>query len=318
MKHWFIGCYGGLLAILFLSLPLYADQHINVDGHVLTQIEIVSDGQNQHLVIYGSFSPDLLSSIQVIQGEDPTQSMIAIPYGLVNTMELPATVAFQANQMLDFIEVEEIVEESNDMAGDLQFQVNLYVVARQPTVFSFEPQRTNQNQVAFLLVPKGAAGEIIQEVAPIEPEIPDTFEPEPIEPQMPMDVTMAMAEPENVLLHPVSAMMVFQRPSVMHLSILNASPRREDAQRLAILLDRHQRQRFETNQNMKLDITNISSVQEKVILNKTKIYFRPNFLSSALTLAELIPGEQIVEEMPMDRRGRLGLDVEIYVGANFE
>ena len=48
------------------------------------------------------------------------------------------------------------------------------------------------------------------------------------------------------------------------------------------------------------------------------MYFRPNFLKAALTLAEMIPGEQVVEPMPLSRLSRLGNDVEIYVGENFE
>ena len=69
---------------------------------------------------------------------------------------------------------------------------------------------------------------------------------------------------------------------------------------------------------LKLEILNISSVREDLRLPRTKIYFRPNFLKAALTFAEMIPGEQVVEPMPLSRLSRLGNDVEIYVGENFE
>ena len=69
---------------------------------------------------------------------------------------------------------------------------------------------------------------------------------------------------------------------------------------------------------MQLKITNISTVRDSIILTKTKIYYRSNYLDAALALAETIPGEQIVEKMPLDRSGRLGVDVEVFVGENFK
>jgi len=55
-----------------------------------------------------------------------------------------------------------------------------------------------------------------------------------------------------------------------------------------------------------------------MILPRTKIYYRPNMLKSAVTLADIIPGEQIVEPMPLNRGTKPTTDVEIYVGQNFE
>ena len=69
---------------------------------------------------------------------------------------------------------------------------------------------------------------------------------------------------------------------------------------------------------MRLEVTNISSVSEGMVLPRTKIYFRPNFMKAALALSEVIPGEQLVEQMPSSHKGRMGTDVEVYVGENFE
>ena len=68
----------------------------------------------------------------------------------------------------------------------------------------------------------------------------------------------------------------------------------------------------------KLNIVNISSVREQEILPKTKIYFHANLLKQALKLAEILPGEQLLEPIPATRANKLSTDVEIFVGKNFE
>ena len=123
---------------------------------------------------------------------------------------------------------------------------------------------------------------------------------------------------ESILLHPVFAMLAYRQPIRLNVSVLNASRHVGGAQRLAILLERQQRRRIEQRVGMRLEVINISSVQEQMILPRTKIYYRPNMLKSAVTLADIIPGEQIVEPMPLNRGTKPTTDVEIYVGQNFE
>ena len=52
------------------------------------------------------------------------------------------------------------------------------------------------------------------------------------------------------------------------------------AQKLAILLERHQRRELENQLGMQLKITNISTVRDSIILTKTKIYYRSNYLDA--------------------------------------
>ena len=68
----------------------------------------------------------------------------------------------------------------------------------------------------------------------------------------------------------------------------------------------------------KLNIVNISSVREQEILPKTKIYFHANLLKQAIKLAQVLPGEQLLEPVPTARASKLATDVEIFVGKNFE
>jgi len=121
-----------------------------------------------------------------------------------------------------------------------------------------------------------------------------------------------------MLLHPVTALMSFRHFDQLNVAILNASPHLGGAQRLAVMLDRQQKRMIEKRMGMKLKIVNISSVREQTILPKTKIYFHANFLKAALILAEVLPGEQVLEPVPDSRVSNLATDVKIYVGNNFE
>ncbi|MBF0286675.1 MAG: hypothetical protein HQM14_02560 [SAR324 cluster bacterium] len=311
MKHWLLYLQGGLLILLLWGTPVHAQSNGMMDGHVLDQVELSREGKEAFLVIRGIISPALLSSIKVVQKEDSLHSTISIPNGFFNNVTLPPTVSFRSGDVLESIQfIEDILENG---AGGFDFQAKLLVTSSQPVLLNFDESRTNSQQIVYRVIEKGSAGKVnTQREGMQAPLLSETKE------QMSMPKKVGMEDTDKILLHPVSAMLVFQRPSVLHLSILNASPRKDAAQRLAILMDRHQRRALENRLDMKLDITNISSVQEQMILHKTKIYFRPNYLTAALALAHLIPGEQVVEEMSLERRGRLGLDVEIYVGANFE
>ncbi|MBF0277826.1 MAG: LytR C-terminal domain-containing protein [SAR324 cluster bacterium] len=314
MKHWLIYIHGGFFALILWAAPLYAQPLI--DGHILEQIDIASGDDDKFLIIRGILSPKLLSSVQLLQ-EDPLHPTIVIPNGMTNNLILPEVTSFKPGDIIEKVGIEEEIQE--DGRGNLRFRSNLHLTSRLPIVLSLDKSRTTAGQMVFLILEKGGAGQIAAEDTSINgmPSLPLLSDNAEM-PKQPGMSKMEMKEPDKMLLHPISAMMVFRRPSVLNLSILNASPRKEAAQRLAILLDRHQRKFLEDRLDMRLHISNISSIREQMTLSKTKIYFRPNYLTTALALATVIPGEQVVEEMSLERRGRLGLDVEIYVGANFE
>ena len=123
---------------------------------------------------------------------------------------------------------------------------------------------------------------------------------------------------EQLLLHPVTALMSYRQFDQLNVAVLNASPKTGAAQSFAVMLDRKQKRTIEKRTGMKLNIVNISSVREQTILPKTKIYFHPNLLKAAVILAEVLPGEQVLEPVPESRKSKLSTDVEIYVGKNFE
>ena len=182
----------------------------------------------------------------------------------------------------------------------MSFLVNLKLSLAQELEISLEIEKSTPRQLTFSLIPSGRL------ITP-EPEKTDVT-----------DVLNQTPPEESVLLHPVFAMLAYRQPIRLNVSVLNAARHVGGAQRLAILRERQQRRRIEQRVGMRLEVINISSVQEQMILPRTKIYYRPNMLKSAVTLADIIPGEQIVEPMPLNRGTKPTTDVEIYVGQNFE
>ena len=53
-------------------------------------------------------------------------------------------------------------------------------------------------------------------------------------------------------------------------------------------------------------------------MSQNEIYFHANLLKAALILADVLPGEQVLEPVPDNRVSELANDVEIYVGKNVE
>ena len=313
MKHWLIGLQGGWMALFLWATPLSADQHTLLDGHILEEINLSSEEDRTLLTLRGIFSLRLLPEMELIAEEDAQRWIIALPKALVNNLTLADGISFPPLSALNNIEVDEEIQAVGD---GLQFQSNLYLTAPQPVSLLLLEDETNSEQLTFLVFPAGPATElVVEEVEAIEPP---PFKQLPLLSERPNVRGSESSGFDPLLLHPVSAMLLFQRPLTFHLSILNASPNQEAAQQLAILLDRHFRRFLESQLDMRMNITNISSVQEQTTFSKTTIYFRPNFMKAALALAMVMPGEQVVERMSVEQRARLGLDIEIYAGANVE
>ena len=123
---------------------------------------------------------------------------------------------------------------------------------------------------------------------------------------------------EKILLHPVTALMSYRQFDQLNVAILNASLKPNGAHRMAEMLTKRHKLAIEKKIGAKLNIVNISSVREQEILPKTKIYFHANLLKQTIKLAQVLPGEQLLEPVPTARASKLATDVEIFVGKNFE
>tara|TARA_B100000686_G_scaffold175520_1_gene182515 strand:- start:96 stop:602 length:507 start_codon:yes stop_codon:yes gene_type:complete len=123
---------------------------------------------------------------------------------------------------------------------------------------------------------------------------------------------------EKILLHPVTALMSYRQFDQLNVAILNASLKPNGAHRMAEILTKRHKLTIEKKIGAKFNIVNISSVREQEILSKTKIYFHANLMKQAIKLAQVLPGEQLLEPFPASRASNLATDVEIFVGKNFE
>ena len=269
-------------------------------GHMLDNIELIPGEKTSYLTLKGYFEPELFQEISVQPDESGRETLVVIPNAFINNLLIPNREfnQFPVENLIRQIQLEEDIRE--EAGNQVRFLVNLKISLAQEMEIALEIEKSTPRQLTFSLIP---SGRLVS---------PDTDKAE---------VTDVLAQPppeESVLLHPVFAMLAYRQPIRLNVSVLNASRHVGGAQRLAILLERQQRRRIEQRVGMRLEVVNISSVQEQMILPRTKIYYRPNMLKSAITLADIIPGEQTVEPMPLNRGTKPTTDVEIYVGQNFE
>ena len=328
----------GFIPLLFMTEALQAQQSVPA-GHMLDSIKLVRGTPDSTLTIEGTFSTDQFSAIKIETQQKTPITELKLPNSFINNLDLPKQMNFKG-EILESVSIREKAQKQKD--GNIAFEVLLELKASEPIKVILDRAQSNSKQLSFALRPlqsqlehdadamegSGAPGTaklkasssrtLETQEMPSIPETPQSQADKTKASQMLPVVSAVDSRPERLLLHPVSAMMVFQRPTRLQVSVLNASHQMDGAQRLAILLERHQRRNLENRIGMKLEITNISSVRERMILPKTKIYYRPNYLDAALAMAGLIPGEQIIEQMTLARRGKLGIDVEVYVGENFE
>ncbi len=108
----------------------------------------------------------------------------------------------------------------------------------------------------------------------------------------------------------------YRKPSVMQISIFNASGYSKRAYGLSVYLGKLKKEYIEESLGMKMEIVNISNTRDKN-LNISTIYFRNNYLKPALFLATLIKGDQRVVPLP-DQEERQGVDIEIYLGKDYK
>ncbi|MCP4751282.1 MAG: hypothetical protein GY866_10335, partial [Proteobacteria bacterium] len=110
----------------------------------------------------------------------------------------------------------------------------------------------------------------------------------------------------------------YEKPSLMQITIVNASGWKKRADKLSVFLDKLQRKYIEESLGIKLDMVNVSDAKSAIHQQST-IFFKNNFLKSALFLAKLIPGEQKLAPMSMSaRKERLGVDIMIFLGKDYK
>ena len=275
-------------------------------GHMLDRFELIPDEKTPFLTFKGFFDPGQFPHIQIYPRNSKTETYVLLPNTLINSILLPEreVTSFSEEGILEKMLLEEKITKKEN--GEIEFQVTLTISSTEKHILVLDTEKSDSRHLTFALQkPVKNNSTNAQKQKKAESIIIDLAPP-------------VISPREEMLLHPVTALMLYRRIDQLNITILNASPHSDSAQRLAVLLDRQQKSTIEKQIGMKLKIVNISSVREQTILPKTKIYFHANLMREALILAQILPGEQVIEPMPESRISKLATDVEIYVGKNFE
>ncbi len=275
-------------------------------GHMLDRFELIPDEKTPFLTFKGFFDPGQFPHIQIYPRNSKTETSVLLPNTLINSILLPEreVTSFSEEGILEKMLLEEKITKKEN--GKIEFQVTLTISSTEEHILVLDTEKSDSRHLTFALqkfVKKETTN--AQKQQKVKSIIIDLAPP-------------VISPREEMLLHPVTALMLYRRVDQLNITFLNASPHSDSAQRLAVLLDRQQKRTIEKQIGMKLKIVNISSVREQTILPKTKIYFHANLMREALILAQILPGEQVIEPMPESRISKLATDVEIYVGKNFE
>ena len=295
------------LSLLFLFFSATLSLSAN-SGHMLDRFELLADKNSPYLTFKGFFDPGQFPHIKITPGNSKTETTVILPNTFINNILLPEReiTSFTIDGILEKMSLAEKITKTEN--GEIDFLVTLTVSSIENHILVLDTNRSDSRQLTFALQKpqKKAVSTVSSDGLRITQTVKAELGPSKINPR------------EQLLLHPVTALMSFRHFDQLNVAVLNASPNQGAAQSFAVMLDRKQKRTIEKRMGMKLNIVNISSVREQTILPKTKIYFHANLLKAALILAEVLPGEQVLEPVPDSRTSKLSTDVEIYVGKNFE
>ena len=295
------------LSLLFLFISATLSLSAN-SGHMLDRFELLADKNSPYLTFKGFFDPGQFPHIKITPGNSKTETTVILPNTFINNILLPEReiTSFAVDGILEKMSLAEKITKTEN--GEIDFLVTFTVSSIENHILVLDTNRSDSRQLTFALQKpqKKAVSTVSSDGLRITQTVKAELGPSKINPR------------EQLLLHPVTALMSFRHFDQLNVAVLNASPNQGAAQSFAVMLDRKQKRTIEKRMGMKLNIVNISSVREQTILPKTKIYFHANLLKAALILAEVLPGEQVLEPVPDSRTSKLSTDIEIYVGKNFE
>ena len=286
-------------------------------GNMLERFELVPDKQTPLLSFAGFFEPSLFSQIQIIPGDKKTETFVILPNTFINNIFFaePEITSFTEEGILKKLSLEEKIKRTKN--GEIDPRVILNISTMVNYKIEFDAEKSDSRRITFsmqkpkkMLISTIAKEEMTAQEQTTQAEA-DVIFWSVFTPRM-------VNKREKILLHPVTALMSYRQFDQLNVAILNASLKPNGAHRMAEMLTKRHKLAIEKKIGAKFNIVNISSVREQEILPKTKIYFHANLLKQAIKLAQVLPGEQLLEPVPTARASKLATDVEIFVGKNFE
>ena len=285
---------------------------------MIERFDLVPDKQTPYLTFEGFFEPSLFSQIEVIHGDKKTETSVIIPKTFINNIFFAETeiTSFAEEGILEKLSLEEKIKLTN--SGEIDPSLILNISTMVNYKIEFNEEKSDSRRITFsmqklkkMLISTIEKEDIVEKEETVSQDEADVIFWSVFTPRM-------VNKREKILLHPVTALMSYRQFDQLNVTILNASLKQNGAHRMAEMLTKRHKVTIDKKIGAKLNIVNISSVREQEILPKTKIYFHANLLKQAIKLAEILPGEQLLEPIPATRANKLSTDVEIFVGKNFE
>jgi len=296
-----------VLSIFFFGVVNTNAFSIN-SGHMLDSFELIEDKKKPLLSFKGFFEPSQFLNIKINTDIKKTKTTITIPNSYINNLlfRKGEVSSFADDSILHKLSLNEDLTRKEN--GEIFSKVIIRVSTKDKHFLEFDTENSNTRHLTF-------------SIKNIKKKLITVFDEESIQvPEKDENNYEVLKEKHHktILLHPITALMSYRKFNQIKISVLNASTIKGAANRLAAMIDRKQRKNIEKRIGMNLKIVNISSINQKTILNRTKIYFHPNFLRPALVLAEFLPGEQLLEPFPENRKRKNTNDLQIVVGENFD
>ena len=296
-----------VLSIFFFGVVNTNAFSIN-SGHMLDSFELIEDKKKPLLSFKGFFEPSQFLNIKINTDIKKTKTTITIPNSYINNLlfRKGEVSSFADDSILHKLSLNEDLTRKEN--GEIFSKVIIRVSTKDKHFLEFDTENSNTRHLTF-------------SIKNIKKKLITVFDEESIQvPEKDENNYEVLKEKHHktILLHPITALMSYRKFNQIKISVLNASNIKGAANRLAAMIDRKQRKNIEKRIGMNLKIVNISSINQKTILNRTKIYFHPNFLRPALVLAEFLPGEQLLEPFPENRKRKNTNDLQIVVGENFD
>ena len=223
-----------ICALAVLAKPTLAQELPS--GHMVDHLDVIP-GDPSYLTIRGVFDESLFSAIQVESGDTPGKFQVSIPQAFLNNVTLPQReMAFAEEDGVKRVELQEKISRTG--GGNVDFLVDMQIFTSTGDVsLELDREKSDGQQLAFALKPmRKRLGSQDRERASSQISDPGIDDMAASAGRGERQLKpMASQARDAVMLHPVAALLMYQQPLQLNVSVLNASTKDQNAQRLAIL-----------------------------------------------------------------------------------
>lgn len=302
------------LIVNFCLIPSIFSQSIDVmKQNLISNISLISMEGSPILQIEGEFKSLDRSDIIVQESEGEAFFTIEIKKAIIDPTKIQSnSLQFDFDDPISSVEIEERPPISGGM--DDSFSVILSVMAKKDYKIEIEPPIAGAPLLAVLkekpeIVPEPQEAQKPQE-AKEEPKMEEAISKQ-------KEIEQREQEAQQKGLKTVEEVIAqYRKPSIMQVAIYNASGYPKRAYALSVYLGKLKKEYIEESLGMKLEIVNISNAKN-MNQKMSSIYFRDNYLKSALFLARLIKGDQRIVPIQAEDE-KEGVDLEIFLGRDYK